>query len=268
MGQTAATCDRQPAAASFRGSHAHATLMLAVVTLFWGLSFPLMKNWLNAAEATNCPGGQIVAGLTVTALRTVLALILVAVFQPRWFLAPSLREWGVGLVIGLANCPACLVQVCGLADTSPAFSVIFTSLGSAWVPMLAWGLFRISVARLTLLGLALGIGGVAVLGIKEDLAWSLGRGEWLTLLASLLFAVVILMLDRLGRSARPGHLTVGFLAGTGLPALPLLAFWAGLSPEGTAWPSWTVSMLRSPTLALDVGLLTLFPTLPALHWMT
>src|SRR5437660_10613884 len=122
MGQTSATCDCPPLASSSRRSHAQATLMLAVVTLFWGLSFPLMKNWLNAAEATGCPGGQVVAGLTVTALRTVLALVLVALFQPRLFLAPSLREWGIGLLIGLGNGPACLVPLCGLADTSPAFS--------------------------------------------------------------------------------------------------------------------------------------------------
>ena len=35
------------------------TTMLVMVTLLWGVSFPLTKNWQQAAEA--CPGGPIVA---------------------------------------------------------------------------------------------------------------------------------------------------------------------------------------------------------------
>src|SRR5262245_11870612 len=65
-----------------RSSTGRATVMLVVVTFLWGFSFPLVKNWMNAARATNCPGGEPVATFTLLGVRTGLALILLAVFQP------------------------------------------------------------------------------------------------------------------------------------------------------------------------------------------
>lgn len=52
-----------------RASPTKATAMLVMTTLLWGLSFPLMKNWQNAAQ--DCPGGAVIASLTIIALRGV-----------------------------------------------------------------------------------------------------------------------------------------------------------------------------------------------------
>jgi drug/metabolite transporter (DMT)-like permease len=84
----------------------------------------------------------------------------------------------------------------------------------------------------------------------------------------LLFAVVIIMLDRLGRKVPPGHLSIALLAGSGLPSLVAAAVWSGTSPEGAAWPGWTLDMLRQPNILLDLLLLTIFPTVLSMHWMS
>jgi drug/metabolite transporter (DMT)-like permease len=242
--------------------------MLVLITFFWGLSFPLVKTWLNAARAADSPGGELIAGLTMTGLRTVIALLLVAVCQPRFFLRPSRREVTAGLLLGLVNCLGSSGQAWGLALTSPAVSVFLTSLSSAWVPLLAFVCFRTAVARLTLFGLLVGVAGAAVLGLEGGSAVTLGRGEMLTILSTFVFAAMILMLDRVGRGVQPGHLTVGFLAGTGLPALLAAAGWAAVSPEGAGWAGWMTATLLEPPLIGSLLALTLFSTVLALHWMS
>ena len=248
-----------------RTSAARATVVLVLVTLMWGLSFPLVKLWLEAAEG--CPGGPVVTGLTLIALRMLLALVILALFQPRLFLAPSRHEHAIGLLVGSAFCVGFTLQVLGLSRTTPALVAFLTSLAGAWVPLLAWLFLRKAVAPVTWLGIALGIGGVAVLGLHLSDGLTLGSGEWLTVLASVLFAVQILLLDRLGRTVRSAHLTVGFFAVTGIPALLLATVLAASGPGLTPWLAWLGDMLQRPELLVYLALMTIFSTVLSFHWM-
>jgi drug/metabolite transporter (DMT)-like permease len=239
--------------------------MLVLATLCWGLSFPLVKNWQQAA--VNCPGGEILATLSLIAVRMILAVALFALVQPRLFWRPSWREHKIGLVIGLVNFVGLVLQVGALTSTSPALSGFFTSLASAWVPLLALLFLGLRVSGATWLGLSLGIAGAAVLAIDPEHSWALGRGEGITLIASVVFAVAILMIDRLGRTVAPGHLTVSFLAAMGLPALLLTLLGAASGPGLDVWGAWLFAMLSDRSILLDVGLLTLLCTVLAFHWM-
>src|SRR2546423_4575074 len=87
----------------FWGSSAQATLMLVFGTFFWGLSFPLMKNWLDAGQASHGPGGDVVAGLTLMGLRSLFGLPLLLLIAPRLLLASNRREWAFGLLLGILN---------------------------------------------------------------------------------------------------------------------------------------------------------------------
>src|SRR5262249_60146224 len=93
-------------------------------------------------------------------------------------------------------------------------------------------------------------------------AWLLGGGEVLTLLSTFVFAVLILLLDRWGRTVQSAHLTVPFVLATGLPALALTLVYPG---EGghAAWLSWFGDMLRAPGVFGAVLLLTLLSTVGA-----
>jgi drug/metabolite transporter (DMT)-like permease len=243
--------------------------MLLAVTLLWGLSFPLVKRWLLAAERTGCPGGEGVAVLTLIGLRTFLAVLILAIFQSHLFKKPSRREYGIGLLIGFLNFLGFGLQVWGLTATSPALSAFFSSLGSAWVPLLAFLWFRQGVAPLTLLGLSAALGGSAMLArINSATGWSLGWGEQMTLASSVIFAVMILLLDRLGRRTKPGHLTFGFLIATGLPSVVLVAVVTGFGPGLRAWLVWLAIFLCDPWVLLDLALLTVLCTVLAFHWFT
>jgi drug/metabolite transporter (DMT)-like permease len=240
--------------------------MLTVSTLFWGLSFPLGKDW--QVRTAGCPGGPGLSSLTVIALRTVLALALFAVFQRRLFVLPTRRELAIGLFLGFLSFLGCYFQILGLASTTPALSGFFTSLASAWVPLLALVLFRIPLAKATLVGIALGIAGASLLELNSEDPWILGGGEALTLLSSVMFAFVILLLDRLGRRVESTHLTVGFVAMTGIPAIFLAPVWAATGPGIPAWTNWLRSVFQSPPLLFDLGMLTVLCTVLAYHWMT
>jgi drug/metabolite transporter (DMT)-like permease len=235
--------------------------MLVVTTLLWGLSFPLTKNWQEAA--VECPGGPVAASLSLINVRVLLALPILGLLAPRLFAAPSRANHRVGLLIGTTNFFGFGLQVLGLASTTPALSSFFTSLSSAWVPLIAFFVFRSSLPGAVLIGLGLGIAGAGILGVNPDQVWLLGAGDWLTFAASLLFAVEILMLDRLGRAIPPGHMMVGFLMGTGAPALLLAGGWAAAGPGLSAWLTWLGAALRNPPVLRDVVLLTVLSTVGA-----
>jgi drug/metabolite transporter (DMT)-like permease len=239
--------------------------MLVVVTFLWGLSFPLMKSWQEAAA--DCPGGEALASTTLIALRMFLAVAVLAACKPRLLRLPTRREHLTGAVIGCAFWAGFSLQVWGLAQTTPARSGFITSLGSAWVPLLACVFLRVPVAGVTLLGLAVGVAGTAVLGLTTEGGWSVGPGEVKTAVASVLFAGQILLLDRLGKTVRSEYLTVAFLGVTGVLGAVLAAALAGTGPGFGPWWAWLTDLVRRRDVAVDVALLVLLPTVLAFHWM-
>ncbi len=244
---------------------ARATAMLVVVTLLWGLSFPLMKSWQEAAKG--CPGGAGLGGVTLIALRSFLAVAVLAVIVPRSFRAPTWREHGIGLLLGFINCIGFWLQVIGLGHTSPASSAFLTSLSSVWIPVLAFVCLRMTIPWPTLLGLAVGLVGAAVLGIDTSQGIRLGVGEAQTIVATVFFAVVILLLDRFGKTVESSHLTFGFILATGVPSVLLASGLAAGGPGLGAWSDWTASMLSVPAVLRDFVLLTVFSTVLAVSWM-
>lgn len=240
--------------------------MLMLATLCWGLSFPLMKHWQLAAR--ECPGGDLVGSHTLMGLRMVLALFVFAVFRPGLFVGPTRREWVLGAALGLLNFVGQTLQMLGLTRTTPALSGFITSLASAWVPLLAFICFQTSVARPVLWGLLLGLAGAAVLGIDPGQEWMIGGGEALTLLSTIIYAMLILLLDRWGRTVQSAHLTVAYVLLTGLPALLLATTLSGATSGLTPWLSWLGQVLANPRILLDVVLLAVFCTVCASLWMS
>jgi drug/metabolite transporter (DMT)-like permease len=244
-----------------KSREAFAALMLMVACLCWGAFFSLTKNWQEAA--VHCPGGPLLASLTLLGIRPVLALIVFAVVRPQLFRQPTRREWLIAGSLGLWNFVGNVLQVWGLSATSPALSGFFTSMASLWVPLIALAFLRLPVAGATWLGLGLGLAGLAVLGIDTSHGIHIGQGEVLTALSSLIFAVFILVLDRFGRRVQSSNLTLGIIMAAGLPALPVAL---GLSAHGegvNAWLMWLRDMLSNPAVLRDVVLLTLFSTVIA-----
>jgi drug/metabolite transporter (DMT)-like permease len=248
-------------------SEAFAASMLVVACACWGTFFSLAKNWMEAAEKT-CPGGPLVGSLTLLGIRPVLALALFALVRPRLFFQPTRREWLLGASLGLLNFAGNVLQVWGLSLVSPAVSGFFTSMASLWVPVIALVFLRTPIARAIWLGLALGVAGLAALGIDTRKGFNMGQGEALTALSSLVFAGVILCLDRVGRRVRSEHLALGLIAVGGLPGLPLAAGISAYQSGFQSWIDWLRAMLSDRDVLRDVVLLTLLSTIIGTYLLT
>jgi drug/metabolite transporter (DMT)-like permease len=240
--------------------------MLVVACLCWASFFSLCKNWQVAAQA--CPGGELVASLTLLGVRTLVALTAFALLTPRLFLNLRRPEITAGLLLGTLNCLGNILQVWGLASTSPALSSFFTSLASLWVPVLAFVCFRLPVARATWAGMSLGIAGLALLGINPQASWGMGFGDGLSVLSSFAFAWFILALDRHGRTVRSSHLTLVLIAVTGSPTLFLAVGIAAWQGKLIVWLIWLTAILRQPAVVRDVLLLTMLSTILATYLMS
>ncbi len=266
MGQTA-TIASPVVAGTLR--ERNATLMLVTVTLVWGLSFSWLKDWQDSAG--QCPGGGLLASLTLIGLRMSVAFII-AIFLPHLTFRSTFHEHLAGAVVGMVFFAGHVPQVWGLGTTTPALSALFTSLASAWVPLAAWAYLGQRPTVWTLCGFFLAITGTLVIsgvgfGGANLEGSGLKFGDWLTLLASVAFAGQVLVLDRLGRFARPGHLTAGFFAGPGLLSLALAVVVAATGPGVAAWWDWTAGTLRDPTVQRNIVRLTILPTVLGFHWM-
>jgi len=262
----------QPLASAERGDYLparrwlglidHPSLMLVVVTLLWGISFPWTKHWQE--EAIDCPGGAVLSSLTLIGLRMPLAMLFLAVWQPRVYRRPAWRDHLSGMLLGVTFFAGFLPQTVGLAYTTPALSAFFTGLACAWAPLFGWLLFRVPLPRLMVLGLVLAFAGMAIL---VEGGWRLGYGDVLTIVASFAFAAQLLVLDHLGRVMSPAHLTPGFFGSAAVLGLSGAVIYAATGPGLCAWAAWIESMLSRPAVACDLVLLALLPGLLSFHWM-
>jgi drug/metabolite transporter (DMT)-like permease len=236
--------------------------MLVVVTLLWGLSFPWMKEMQDAAA--DCPGGKALASLTLIAVRMPLAVLLLGLWRPGLFCRATRRERRTGLWIGATFFAGFALQVWGLAYTTPALSAFFTSLGSAWAPLIAWTFLGERVAFSPLFGLGVALAGTTVL---VEGGWRLGVGEGLTFVASLIFAGQILLLDRLGKGLRSEYLSPAFFTATATAAVVAAVLVALAGPGVRPWLEWTTRYLGQPRVVGNLGLLVVFSTVLSFHWM-
>lgn len=243
-----------------------AAVMLTVATLLWGMSFPLTKSWQLAVEDTKW--SETLSATTLITLRICAALVLFLLFRPALVFRPAWWAHAAGFGLGLINSAGFILQVIGLASTTPANSGFYTSLASVWTPILAWLAFRAPVGTPTLLGLALGVIGAAVLGVEPEAGWTLGHGEAITLVSSVIFAIMIVTLDRAGKRFSSGHLTAGFLLGTGLPATIVALCLAARSPGWWIWQDQVLTVTARPAVARDVLLLTVLCSVMATHLFT
>ena len=160
---------------------------LLVVTLVWGLTFPILK----IATAT-------LSGVEISALRFLIAALCMAPFAwgvPR-------HTWRDGLLLGCLVLVSYVGQAYGLQFISSNRSAFLTSLNVILVPLLAWALGARPgwLVFLAALLACLGIGLMSFEGGAHLLA------DATTVLGALAYAVYVLLLSGRANAHRPHQL--------------------------------------------------------------
>ncbi|WP_172202075.1 DMT family transporter [Niveibacterium sp. COAC-50] len=159
-------------------------VLLLLVTLVWGTTFPLMK----AASAT-------LSGVEISALRFLVAGVVMLPFA----LKASRATWRDGAVLGVVALVSYVTQAFGLEYISSNRSAFITSLNVLMVPFIGLVLGgRLSAQVLAAAALAcIGIG---------LLSWE-GGGHWIgdaaTLVCALAYAVYVILLSRRAAQHNP-----------------------------------------------------------------
>ncbi|CAN5741406.1 DMT family transporter [soil metagenome] len=142
-------------------------------------------------------------------------------------------EVHAGLAAGVALGAGYLLQTAGLQDTSSSTSAFITYLLVVIVPLLSAVVLRRPPHRVTVVGLALAVAGLALLTGGGDAGF--GRGEALTLGCAVAFAAHIVVLAQVAPEHDPVRLTfIQLLVVGGGCLLPGFAL-GGYQFAGSAW---------------------------------
>jgi drug/metabolite transporter (DMT)-like permease len=215
---------------------------LVMVNALWGISFPVVKA-LN--ETTDSHFGmdpsehsntfRLLASSWLLATRFTLAFLLLCLFGFRLVAQTSRQEWRAGSIIGILFFSGMVLQVIGLATIPASRSGFLTSLTTVFTPMLGIFMFRIFPSKWMVMGAIIALLGVMVLTdlvlvdstgmrLAEDAADRWTWGDTLTTIASMFFALQVLLLDHYGKQMRSVTLTCGMFVTTAILSWGLFVF--------------------------------------------
>lgn len=198
-----------------------ATVALFAVSVIWGFTFLWMKQAVEAVQRVAGPDHAVAASGLFLALRFGLAALLVLLCVPsarRGLAAPA---WRGGAWLGLLLVFGFVLQMIGLEDVTPAVSAFLSSLYVLFLALLTAGIERRAPRLAFAAGALLATAGAALVrGRPEIEQWS--AGELLTVIASIAFAVHILVTDRVTRRIAPMPVTLAMFAWVTLGGLVLV----------------------------------------------
>jgi drug/metabolite transporter (DMT)-like permease len=175
---------------------ARAIRNLLLCTLFWGLSFPVMRA-LAFAQQNLLPDASTWFFTSLGVMyRFGLAGLIMAPFCFRDLKQLTRREVEQGGMLAFFGAGGILLQMDGLAYTDASISAFLTQGYCVFIPLWVVLVKRRLPGMKAFLCIVLVLAGVAVLAKVNLHSFKLGRGEMETLLASLMFTGQILSLEQ------------------------------------------------------------------------
>lgn len=146
-------------------------LLVAFSALLWGSSFPAIKLALGGA------GDEVSFSFVVSFVRLAIAAVLglavmLALRRMEWRIFREPVVW----LLGVLNAISFGAQHMGLAYTTPSKTALLVNFNVVFVAVLSYFFFRERLGMTKATGVALGVGGVAVVATRLDPAF-LSQGE-------------------------------------------------------------------------------------------
>jgi len=203
-----------------------ADLSLLGITLIWGSTFAMIK--ITLAQ---------VSPILFICLRFWVATVLAIAFMPRTLFQIDTGTLRKGMVLSVFLLGGFTFQTLGLRGTTPSRSAFVTSLAVLLVPVLGYFVFHHRPRIRTLAGVVIAAIGLAFLTLNT-IPMSFTRGDFLTFLCAVVFALHILFIGRYLPECDFRQLVIIQLAGSAVLCTLILPF------------------LETPFLAWDVTLAT------------
>lgn len=172
-----------------------ANLILLTITVFWGISFPLMRNVLEDIHA-----------LTYLMVRFVLAAIFVSLIFIKKHKNIRKTEFKGGIIIGFLISLGMILQVFGLYSTTASNSAFITSMSVVFVPIILALFFKRKTNKLTTIGII--SAAIGLLLISGSITLDFNKGDLLTLFCAIAFALQIIFIDRNTKNADAGAMAI------------------------------------------------------------
>jgi drug/metabolite transporter (DMT)-like permease len=203
----------RPMTAPPQSQRRQAILMLALATLYWGLSFPVIKTLISMNRALLPGAGPWFVTAAAAAPRFALAALLVLLLRWRTDGMATRAELRQGIGVGLLAAGGTLFQTDGMQFTDASTSAFLTQFSAILIP--AWIAVRTrrNPGWIVWASCAIVLLGVAILGHFDWRALRFGRGERESLLCSAFFTGQILWIGKREFAGnRPGPVTFAMFA--------------------------------------------------------
>jgi drug/metabolite transporter (DMT)-like permease len=185
-----------PARRPISPHHARAVRLLATATLFWGLSFPVMKS-IGALQQQLVPDATtwFLTSLTVSA-RFVISALIIGIVAARTLPKITWLEIYQGGGLGFFGGIGLIFQMDGLNYVHASTSAFLTQSYCVLIPIIAAVRDRRPPSIRVVVCTLVMVTGIAILTQLNPRDLQLGRGEIETLIGSLIFTGQILWLER------------------------------------------------------------------------
>src|SRR5829696_4772390 len=203
-----------------RRARRRADLALVLAAFAFGTTFIVVQDAVEGADPTGFLALRFLLGAAV--------LAVVARRRPRG----TPHELRHGVAAGLALAVGYVAQTVGLQYTTAATSAFLTYMLVVVVPLTGWVALRRRPHPLTGLGVLLAVAGLALLTGGGGTGF--GRGEALTLVCAVAFAVHIVILGEVAARHDPVRLTCVQLVTVGAVCLVPAAVTGGLALPASA----------------------------------
>ena len=241
-----------------------ASLALLVVTLIWGATFVWMKEGGDAIRSIIGESREIEAVSFFLTLRFLLAALVILIFVPRVRCGLASRSnWVGGFLIACPLWAGFMLQMLGLVELSSATSAFLTSLYVMFTAIFVMVIERRSLRFATALGVLLATLGGAFISGPPTVHFN--RPEWITVGCALMFALHILVTDRV-TSTRPA-MPVTFVTFVFVGLGSLVSLLVNTGGEGRISASTWMEVLKAREFYQPLLLSTLLATVVALSLM-
>ena len=142
--------------------------------------------------------------------------------------------WRDGLITGVFLSSAYIAQTIGLDMTSTGKTAFITGLNAAIVPMLSPFLLRVMPSRMAWVGIAVAVGGLALMTLDASL--TVNQGDVWVLACAVLFALHIIAVAHYGPKHDPlAFSTTQFFSAAAIATIATISFEGAPIPPESTW---------------------------------